>query len=278
MSVVGGPRRKFSTFSFDFDGIDEYVRADIVGGGFGSAVERNFSFWFKHSGYVSGSYNPFFCGGGLGTTTSRFRYKNGAGIIATGSGLPRIRWVVGGNGFGVVATTGGTVCYAESEVVDGSGLAPNIIDGNWHHVFIYNPVTSDSNRADISNTKICLDGYQLSLTTNAGTESIRGFSDTISIGGGSLGTAGSDVYTNGLIDEFAYWDGSVLSSAAISEISEKPKNLNSLSNAVSTSSWYRLGDEADFSGGVWTLTDQGSNGSGGTSVNMGVDNRVADTF
>lgn len=276
MSGVVGPRPKYSTFSFDFDGIDEYIRADIVGGAFGSAVERNFSFWFKHNGYVSGAYNPFFCGGGLGTSTSKFRYKNGAGIVATG-GIPRIRWVVGGNGFGVAATPGGINCYADSEVVDGSGSAPNIIDGNWHHVFIYNPVTSNSNRADISNAQIWLDGYQLSLTTNAGTDSIRGFSDTISIGGGSLGTAGSDVYTNGLIDEFAYWDGSVLSSAAISEISEKPKKLNSLSNAVLPNSWYRMGDEADFSGGVWALTDQGSNGNDGTAVNMGVDNRTTDT-
>lgn len=275
--MVIGPRRKFSAFSFDFGGVDEYITSDIVGGAFGSAVERNFSFWFKHSGYVSGSYNPFFCGGGLGTSSSRFRYRNGAGIIATGTGLPRIRWVVGGNGFGVAATTGGTVCYAESEVVDGSGPAPNIIDGNWHHVFIYNPVTSDSNRTDISNTQIWLDGYQLSLITNAGSQSIRGFSDTLSIGGGSLGTSGSDVYTNGLIDEFAYWDGSVLSSAAILEISEKPKNLNSLSNAVAPNSWLRMGDEANFVGGIWTLTDQGSNGNDGTSVNMGENNRVVDT-
>ena len=53
MSGTVGPRRKFSTFSFDYDGVDEYITSDIVGGAFGSAVERNFSFCSKGYKYSS---------------------------------------------------------------------------------------------------------------------------------------------------------------------------------------------------------------------------------
>ena len=52
-----------------------------------------------------------------------------------------------------------------------------------------------------------------------------------------------------------------------------PNDLSSLNPL----SWWRMGDEANFTGGVWTLTDQGSGGNDGTSNAMDENNRVLDT-
>jgi len=52
-----------------------------------------------------------------------------------------------------------------------------------------------------------------------------------------------------------------------------PNNISSLNPL----GWWRMGDEANFTGGVWTLTDQGSGANDGTSSGMNENNRVLDT-
>jgi len=67
-----------------------------------------------------------------------------------------------------------------------------------------------------------------------------------------------------LIDEVSYFS-SALSSNDIEAIynSGVPNNLNELSTLPTI--WYRMGEEANYAGGEWTLTDQGSGGNDGTS-------------
>ena len=83
----------------------------------------------------------------------------------------------------------------------------------------------------------------------------------------------NDFYIRGTLDEIAVWSSALSNSDIISIYNlGKPNDLSSLSPI----SWWR-GDEANFTGGVWTLTDQGSGGNDGTSSAMDENNRVEDT-
>ena len=66
----------------------------------------------------------------------------------------------------------------------------------------------------------------------------------------------------GLLDEVSYFNNT-LSLSDITTIynSGIPNDLSSLSPI----SWWRMGEEANYSGGQWKLIDQGSGGNNGTS-------------
>ena len=269
-----------NTYSFEFDAVDTYISAEAGNNTPNSwpALPRNFSLWFKHVSFPVTDFQPLFCG--WRNASNKFRYTAGAGIK---DGY--LRWVdANGAGQSIAAA-----CHAVSDDrLDGSSSAPNVLDGNWHHIFIYNPIYNDgsgADRADIVNAEMWVDGGQLAITTGEGSLDLRGsLGDKISIGGGSSGGSTTKFQiTGGFIDEFAYWDSaSALSSDAIEEIynSGTPNDLNELSNAPDPDSWYRMGDAATFSnpGGVgdWTLTDQGTHGYNGTSINFDEDERVED--
>jgi len=69
----------------------------------------------------------------------------------------------------------------------------------------------------------------------------------------------------GNIDEVAIFDVE-LSSTEVTNIynSGVPNDISSLSPV----SWWRMGEAANYSGGAWTLTDQGSGGNNGTSTTL----------
>lgn len=77
----------------------------------------------------------------------------------------------------------------------------------------------------------------------------------------------TDAFLNGFIDEVAIWD-SELSQSDVTEIygTGVPNNLNEITNPPI--SWWRMGEAANYSGGTWTLTDQGSGGNDGTSTTL----------
>ena len=87
--------------------------------------------------------------------------------------------------------------------------------------------------------------------------------DTINIGR-ILTSDLNQNYLDGLVDELSYFS-SALSSTDIETIYNNgvPNNLNELSTLPTI--WYRMGEEANYAGGEWTLTDQGSGGNDGTS-------------
>ena len=69
---------------------------------------------------------------------------------------------------------------------------------------------------------------------------------------------------SGFIDEVGFFNDD--QSANISTIygTGIPNDLS----LYSPISWYRMGEAANYSGGQWTLTDQGSGGNDGTSLNI----------
>jgi len=221
-----------STQSFTFDGVDSYFEAGIVGGGHRTAIIRTFSFWIKP---VSGTYVPFFCGN-ANIAAPKFRYAMGAGMVNG-----RLHFAL------EYYRASSSYCRAYSELINGTDPTKNIFDGNWHHIAIYNPVDSDSNRANIVNCKMWLDGQPLTVLNDGspyGTQAIRGLGNAIGLGGGTSGSFSGQEYLNGSMDEFAYWDNTELSSAAVTEIygTGVPNDLDSLSNASSPTAWYRMGE------------------------------------
>ena len=74
-------------------------------------------------------------------------------------------------------------------------------------------------------------------------------------------------FINGNMDEVSVFN-SELSQSDVTAIynSGVPNNLNDLSTPPL--SWWRMGEAANYSGGDWTLTDQGSGGNDGTSTTI----------
>jgi len=87
-----------------------------------------------------------------------------------------------------------------------------------------------------------------------------------------IGSYFNTYYLDGYLDEIATFN-------TVKNVTE----VNSLygggtpSAITGATNWWRMGDEANFTGGVWTLTDQGSGGNDGTSNAMDENNRVLDT-
>jgi hypothetical protein len=69
-------------------------------------------------------------------------------------------------------------------------------------------------------------------------------------------------YALGYCDELAIWDSDQSANASTIYNSGVPNDLSSLSPL----SWWRMGEAANYAGGQWTLTDQGSGGNDGTSL------------
>ena len=73
---------------------------------------------------------------------------------------------------------------------------------------------------------------------------------------------------NGLIDEFAIWSGTDLrNDVATIYNGGIPTNLND-NGLTAPTTWYRMGEEANYAGGEWTLVDQGSGSNNGSSTTL----------
>jgi len=121
-------------------------------------------------------------------------------------------------------------------------------DGNWHHVMAIN------NGTDL---KLYINGTLDNSSLDGG--NIKPYPSTpIHIGDRSYVT--SRIPFNGSIDEVAIWssDQSANASAIGSTI---PTDLSTY-NPIS---WWRMGEEANYTGREWVLTDQGSGGNNGFS-------------
>jgi len=219
-----------NNYSMTFDGTSGYVVAPIPGDAFKFATIRSFSFWVKTT---STSLQPLFSG--IGPTSSLFRYTNQL-YYKTDN---RLLW-----SYDSSPIYGSVICQAQT-------TDPIIInDGNWHHIVLYAPVDSNANRNNISNAKIYVDGEDLALTTNPGTADIRGFQSTgetqIVLGAGNSGGSTAQIYLDGNIDEFAYWDNLELSEPTVQAIynttNDNPGKAADLSETPEGApiAWYRF--------------------------------------
>ena len=124
----------------------------------------------------------------------------------------------------------------------------NINDGQWHHVLAIKTTT---------NLYLYVDGV---LESNANGDVGRISTRTSAIGALFNGSS----FFNGNIDEVALWNSDQSSNVSTIFNNGTPNDISSLSPI----SWWRMGEEATWSGSAWTLTDQGSGGNNATSVNM----------
>ena len=135
-------------------------------------------------------------------------------------------------------------------------------DGEWHHWFL---LIAGSGQSDITNSRLFVDGVEISSGTTISSGTPSSWTNT-QIGRGNYG------YLNCSINNFAVWEGSD-ESANVSTIynSGTPNDISSLSPTV----WLKMGEEATFSGGVWTVPDSvGSNN--GASNGMTIEDRIGE--
>lgn len=130
---------------------------------------------------------------------------------------------------------------------------PTAIDDNqWHHLMCVN---------DGTDLKIYLDG-QLEATGVGKGRTLYNGNRTLRLG---RMTGSSINKLIGNLDEVAIFGTALgLSDAQFIYNNGIPNNISSLSPV----SWWRMGEAANYAGGQWTLTDQGSGGNDGTSTTI----------
>jgi hypothetical protein len=241
MSGTVGPRPEsiFNRFSFDFDGTDEFVTmGNTINMAQDGSDAFSFSFWMKRT---------------------------------NGSGVQSFLGKVQDSGKGVNIYVNGTTIYMligtySNACLFGSHNFLALNNGSWHHIaWTYDGSSS------ISGMKLYINNDPKTIFSTIENTPINLQNSSTDF---IIGSRPSSFRYNGLIDEVSYFD-SVLSASDVTTVYNggTPKDLSSFSPI----SWWRCGDEANFSGGVWTLTDQGSGGNDGTSNNMDENNRVLDT-
>lgn len=227
--------------SIALDGIDDYVDCgDADNLSFGDSVTDSpfsFSMWVKVDTLVSGH-----------------------GLIEKQDSSNNREYII------YIASDGAIYnnIYSNGVALNRRGRKTNTglisIDTWYHIVWTYN------GNSDYSGIKIYLNGVRVD-NANFGKNTYVAMKNTnnpFKIG----------EYITGNMDEVSVFN-SELSQSDITTIynSGVPNDLSSLNPL----SWWRMGDEANFTGGVWTLTDQGSGGNDGTSNAMDENNRVLDT-
>jgi len=138
----------------------------------------------------------------------------------------------------------------KSGSVSSASSTTTINDGNWHHIMGVN---------DGTDLKIYVNGT-LENTNIGGGGTFDSATGNIYIGrrGGGPAQRG---YLAGNIDEVAVWNTDQSANVSTIYNSGVPDNISSF-NPIS---WWRLGEEANYTGREWVLTDQGSGGNDGFS-------------
>ena len=244
LSVTAAPFA--NQFSFEFDGIDE----DFLTGLNLANTDFTISYWLNANGsYTANQYvapmsiQP--AGNTVGQTLGAlFKRPN---LHAAHQGFDSS----GGN-YGVFTATN-----------------VNLEGAGWKHLlWTFNNTTRHA---------YCyIDGQAQTFTKQFGSGTTDFFTvQNFTFGDVFIGSfKNADKYFPGLIDEVSVFN-SVLSQTDINTIygTGSPSDLSTL-NPIG---WWRMGEEATFSSGDWTLTDQGSGGNNATSNNMEEADRKSDT-
>jgi hypothetical protein len=233
---LGGGSSFASTNSFEFDGNTDYVTmGDVLDMANDGTDAFTISCWFKTTDTATQML--------IAKQRNASPY-NGYNLYLSSN---RIRFTLG--------TLSGSA-YIQGQ----TGLIGTITDGKWHHLAL----TYDGSQ-DISGFNLYYDNANITIITlsnNTPTD----VSSSAEFMLGARGTTSSyGVLYDGILDEVAYFN-SELSASDISTIygTGTPSDLSSLSPI----SWWRMGEAANYSGGQWTLTDQGSGGNDGTSLTI----------
>tara|TARA_S200002703_G_scaffold83865_1_gene72262 strand:- start:474 stop:1952 length:1479 start_codon:yes stop_codon:yes gene_type:complete len=227
---------KISNYSFEFDGVDDYV--DCGNGALDITGSITLSCWVKSTN--TGSNRKIIVKDDAGSNRS-FQIN----INHPSLGPYTYFWLGGGNIKSVFTS-----------------IPNQIVDGNWHHV-----VSVFKSGQYI---RMYIDGVQAANTNVTETTLDSANTNFLISTDGYGGTVGID----GNVDSVSVWD-SALEAVEIANLynSGTPTDLSLLSTPPIA--WYRMGEEATFSGGVWTVPDNvGSNN--GTSNAMTIEDRVGE--
>jgi len=227
---------KVSNYSMYFDGLDDSINIGNISS-LQSTSNFSISFWMKRDITTLSARNV------MGFWVS------GTNVIQFYQGTTVVRFRVDG---GYVNNT------------------TSIVQPNWNHFTL---VYDGSLTGNVNRAKIYFNGVDETVN-EAGTVPA-----VTNVGGPDfeIGTVGGIVTThaNANLDEVAFFDYSLTPTEVLSIYNgggtATPGDLTSLS----PTNYYKMGEEATFSGGVWTVPDAvGSND--GTSANMTTNDRVGD--
>ncbi len=220
--------------SFIFDGNSDYVETNSIYSELDGQSKASFSFWIKPTNLTS-RYS-------FVLHIPRNTTANNGQITIFLDNNNRIRWSMDTTSYYIFSNYNA------------------ITLGQWNHVLI----CVDLNITDEG--KIFIDGVDQTALDNLGNR------NNFSLSSGDL-IIGENTYGYlnpflGNIDEVAIWSGTDLRDD-ISTIYNGgiPTNLND-NELTAPTTWFRMGEEANYAGGAWTLTDQGSGSNNGSSTTL----------
>ena len=232
----GGGSSFASTNSFIFDGNSDYMQTNSTYSELDGQSKATFSAWIKPTatnllGVIL--HTPR----NTGASDSQFQI-----LIDNGN---RLRFQIQQTGTYIFSNAG--VFTADT----------------WSHILVcYDGTLTSSNRG-----KIFIDGQD---ETSAVNMNITSFNNSI----GSLYISEhSQGFWNpfsGKIDEVAIWSGTDFRTQSDVDTIYNggvPNDLNDNGLTVPTT-WFRMGEDANYAGGEWTLVDQGSGSNNGSSTTL----------
>ena len=239
----GGGSSFESTNSFAFNGSSDYIESVSTYTELDSQTKATFSFWVKPS------LNQF---GILFHVPRNTTVAQGQVLCFLDTNY-RVRWSMD------------TTSYY------GNSLVNAITLDVWNHILICIDLTQSASQ---DKNRVFINGVNQTAVSTLGTRTAFSTStDSLIIGEEKLGYLTPFL---GKMDEFAIWSGTDLRND-ISTIYNcgVPNNLND-NGLTAPTTWFRMGESANWDGSNWTLTDQGSGGNNATSQNMIEASRVND--
>jgi len=228
----GGGSSFASTNSFAFDGIDDYVTMGNVSNlNFQRTDAFSISTWVKRGAFTETQIL-------FSKMNSSGNYRGYMFYISESSDVPQF------------LLRRDTSFTSQRLLVVGS---TTILDNNWHNLV----VTYDGS-STASGVKIYVDGISDTTTfTGAISDSITTPAPV------NIGARNNNDYFNDFsCDEVSVFNSQLLASDITTIYnSGVPNDITSLSPL----SWWRMGEEASYTGKEWVLTDQGSGGNDGFS-------------
>ena len=232
-------------YSFQFDGVDDYIQTDATYSELNGQSKASFSAWIKPTatnllGVIL--HTPR----NTGASDSQFQI-----LIDNGN---RLRFQIQNTGTYVFSNAG--VFTANT----------------WSHILVcYDGTLTASNRG-----KIFIDRVDQTSAVNMNVTSF----DT-SIGSLYISEHSQGFWNpfSGKIDEVAIWSGTDFRNQSDVDTIYNggiPNNLND-NGLTAPTTWFRMGEEATFDGiRDWNLVDQGTGGNDATSQNIAETERVTD--
>ena len=234
-------------YSFQFDGIDDYIDCNSASSSISADNEGTISVWIKADTLA----NVIAC---ISVSSSQKQF-----LILNISGA-----------------TGGLQVQMKNDGGSSTGWIlrqdTSLTLNTWHHLAVVQDGVEPILYVDgvaVAQTFVISDNKQKWVNDFTGTANLLNIGRFKT----SLYNQG---YFDGLIDEFSYFS-SALSSTDIEIIYNNgvPNNLNDLSTLPTI--WYRMGEAATFDGiRDWDLLDQGTGGNDAVSQNIAESERVTD--